>query len=73
MAEIRGKEDLEAALLAALLANGGTIDLTFEQLGEGYMAAKSGEVDIIAERSAQGVRVRVGESFLKRIGLKGGR
>jgi hypothetical protein len=60
MTEIHKPEDLKTALIAAIMNAGGSIEVTFEQLGEASITEKTGDVAIFVERTATGVRYLLG-------------
>ncbi|MFI6814450.1 hypothetical protein ACIBG7_18710 [Nonomuraea sp. NPDC050328] len=62
MAELGTYEEMKTALTALLLQSGATIDVSFETLGEAGYATKTGDVAVVIERTAGGVRYSLGES-----------
>lgn len=61
MTEIHDASSLKTGLIAAIMNAGGSLEVTFEQLGEAAITEKSGEVAIAVERTATGVRYFLGE------------
>lgn len=67
MNRIYRTEDLMTALFAALAKNGGTLELTFEELGEAAITEQGGDAAIAVERTASGMRYAVVESPSARV------
>ena len=56
---IASDEDLRTAIIAALIKNGGTLDVNFEELGEATTVCKLNTIRISFERTSNGARYRM--------------
>ena len=64
---IYNQEELNVALIAAILKHEGTLDISFEAFGEASVVAKLGSVRPAMERTATGLRFVLAqpESYLR--------